>query len=161
LTVHPGDIQKHRRIRRILVPTDFSHDAEDAIHTALALLRDLDKGAHLILLHVYHLPIEYTAYGTIPTSVHYLEDAGAAAEARLDETAASLAREGLMVEPVARQGYPPEVIVEEAEERQVDLIAMGTHGRSGLAHLLLGSTAERVVQRAPCPVLTVRRPDAA
>jgi len=45
-----------------------------------------------------------------------------------------------------------------AKERKVDLIAMGTHGRSGVAHLLLGSTAERVVQHAACPVLTVRRP---
>ena len=61
---------------------------------------------------------------------------------------------------MAREGYAPEVIVDEAERRGVDVIAVGTHGRTGLAHLLLGSTAERVVQHARCPVMTVRFGDA-
>jgi nucleotide-binding universal stress UspA family protein len=63
------------------------------------------------------------------------------------------------VESVAREGYPPEVIVEAARELDVDLVAMGTHGRTGLRHLLLGSNAERVIEHAPCPVLTVRHPE--
>ncbi len=68
------------------------------------------------------------------------------------------ARAGLRVETIAQEGYPPLVIEEAAREANADLIAMGTHGRSGLRHLLLGSTAQRVVQHAPCPVLTVRKP---
>lgn len=156
LTVHPGDAERHPRIRSILVPTDFSADSERALAPALELLSE-GRGK-LILLHVFHLPFEYTAYGTIPTTLNYQHDAGADAESRLAELAESAAREGLQVETVAREGYPPEAIVEEAESRDVDLIALGTHGRSGLAHLLLGSTARRVVQRAGCPVLTVRRP---
>lgn len=156
LAVHPED--RLHAPRTILVPTDFSEDAERAIHTAQRLLAPLASDARLILLHAFNLPIEYTAYGPIPTSVHYLQDTGLEAERRLQEMTDRLAAEGLTVDWVAREGDPSVVIVEEAERRQADLIAMGTHGRSGLRHLLLGSTAERVVQHAGCPVMTVRRP---
>ena len=104
------------------------------------------------------LVIEYTAYGPIPTSVHYLEDVAGEAEQRLKERARQYQSEGVTVEAVCREGFPPDVIVEEAAQHNADLVAMGTHGRSGLAHLLLGSTAERVVQKSPCPVMTMRRP---
>lgn len=157
LAVHPGDLGRHRPIRSILVPTDFSHDAEVAIHTALRLLAPLGRDARLTLIHAFNLPVEYTAYGPIPTSVHYLRDTGLDAERRLQEAVDGLGREGLTVDWVAHEGDPAGVIAAEAEARGVDLIAMGTHGRSGLRHLLLGSTAERVVQHATCPVLTIRR----
>ncbi|MEE8138385.1 MAG: universal stress protein [Thermoanaerobaculia bacterium] len=158
LTVHPGDIDQHRRIRTILVPTDFSRDTESSLGAARDLLADGKDAAKIILLHVYHLPFEYTAYGTIPTSVDFYKDVQGSAEERLAEMAEPLRQAGWRIETAAREGYPPEVIVEEAEGLGADLIALGTHGRSGLAHLLLGSTAERVVQHARCPVLTVRRP---
>ncbi|HEX6901959.1 MAG TPA: universal stress protein [Thermoanaerobaculia bacterium] len=158
LTVHPGDSGKHRTIRTILVPTDFSKDAELAIHASHRLLAGLERDARLILLHAFNLPIEYTAYGPIPTSVKYLEDTGLEAERRLYEMAQPLQREGLSVETVARDGDPAHVIADEAQRRGADLIAMGTHGHSGLRHLLLGSTAERVVEYAPCPVMTIRAP---
>jgi nucleotide-binding universal stress UspA family protein len=64
-----------------------------------------------------------------------------------------------VVTVVCREGYAPQAIELEARERRADLVAMGTHGRSFLPHVVLGSTAERVVQHAPCPVLTVRRAD--
>jgi nucleotide-binding universal stress UspA family protein len=158
LSIHPEDLGRHRPIRSILVPTDFSADAERAIHTALRLLAPREQEARLTLIHAFNLPIEYTAYGPIPTSIHFLRDTGLEAERRLQEQADALGREGLTVDWVAKEGDPVAVIAHEAQDRGVDLIAMGTHGRSGLAHLLLGSTAERVVQHAPCPVLTVRRP---
>lgn len=151
LSVHPED--RERTLRTILVPTDFSEDAERAIHAARQLLA---PEARLILLHAFNLPIEYTAYGPIPTSVHYLQDTGLDAERRLQEMADRLTAEGIAVDWAAREGDPSVVIVEEAESRGASLIAMGTHGRSGLRHLLLGSTAERVVQHARCPVLTMR-----
>ena len=157
LTIHPEDTGRHRPIRTVVVPTDFSEDAERALVTANGLLRRLEREIKLVLVHAFHLPIEYTAYGPIPTSVNYLQDVGADAEARLDELAAEFTGEGLAVETACREGYAPDVIVAEATAHGADLIAMGTHGRSGLAHLLLGSTAERVVQRAPCPVMTIRR----
>lgn len=157
LTVHPEDAGEHRPIRTILVPTDFSDDADLAIEAAHRLLSSLQEGARLVLVHAYNLPVEYTAYGPVPTSVHYLKDTGSEAQEQLDRMVEKLSGKGLDVEAWAVEGYPPEVIVTEAERIGADLIAMGTHGRSGLAHLLLGSTAERVVQRAPCPVMTVRR----
>jgi len=155
LSIHPEDTGE-RPIRTILVPTDFSPHAEEAARVAEALLCAGGEASKLILLNAFHLPIEYTAYGPIPTSVHYMEDAGADAQERLDLAADKLRREGLEVETVAREGYAPEVIVDAAKQHKADLIAMGTHGRTGIAHLLLGSTAERVVQHAGCPVMTVR-----
>jgi len=155
LTVHPEDTDKHRPIDTILVPTDFSRDAETAYFVALNLLGK-ESSTKVVLLHVYHLPYEYTAYGTIPTSLDYFKDVEGAAEERLVTLAEELRQQGFHVETLAREGFPPEVILGEAEAAGADLIAMGTHGRTGLAHLVLGSTAERVVQRANCPVLTVR-----
>lgn len=157
LAVHPQDLGGHRPIRTILVPTDFSEDAAVAIRTAHRLLAPLEQDARLVLIHAFNLPIEYTAYGPIPTSLNYLQDTGLEAERRLQEAAEGLEREGLTVETVAREGDPAVVIVEEAQKRGADLIAMGTHGHGALRHLLLGSTAERVVQHATCPVMTVRR----
>jgi nucleotide-binding universal stress UspA family protein len=157
LSVHPGDRGRHRPIRSILVPTDFSRDAELAIEAAHRLLAPLEQDARLVLLHAFNLPIEYTAYGPIPTSMDYLKDRGLESERHLEEAREQLQREGLTVETVSREGDPAEVIAAEAEARGVDLIAMGTHGGSALRHLLMGSTAERVLQHANCPVMTVRR----
>jgi nucleotide-binding universal stress UspA family protein len=157
LTVHRGDRERHPNLRHVLVPTDFSHDAEGAARAARALLSP--QGARLTLLHAYHLPIEYTAYGTIPTAIPFSADVAGVAEEKLAAAAAALAAEGLQVDTIAREGYPPEVIVEVARELDADVIAMGTHGRTGLRHLLLGSNAERVVSHAGCPVLTVRQPE--
>jgi nucleotide-binding universal stress UspA family protein len=157
LSVHPGDHEEHRRIRTVLVPTDFSRDAESATAAARRVLGADIEGARIVLLNAYHLPFEYTAYGTIPMSIDYTRDVEGAAQEKLAEIAAKLAADGLEVEIRAVEGYPPDVIVDEAEKSSADLIAMGTHGRTGLAHLFLGSTAERVVQHARCPVLTVRR----
>lgn len=157
LAIHPEDRGRHRALRTILVPTDFSEDAELAIATAHRLLAPLEQDARLVLVNVFNLPIEYTTYGLLPMSLNYLEDAGLEAERRLYELSQRLEREGLTVETVAREGDPAHVIDEEAKQRGADLIAMGTHGHSRLRHLLLGSTAERVIQHAPCPVMTIRR----
>ena len=78
------------------------------------------------------------------------------AESSLAGTAERIRAKGIEVEEVVREGYPATVIEDEAERADVDLIVIGTHGLSGLKHLLLGSIAERVVQKAPCPVLTVK-----
>ncbi len=155
LTIHPRDRERHPGVRHLLVPTDFSHDAAGAAHAARALF----AGVRVTLLHVYHLPVEYTAYGTIPTAIPFHADVVAVAEEKLAEAAGDLAGEGLTIECIAREGYPPEVIVDTASELGADLVVMGTHGRTGLRHFLLGSNAERVIQRAPCPVLTVRQPE--
>ena len=74
-------------------------------------------------------------------------------------SAAKLRERGRAVETVVREGYPATAIEEEARSRHADLVVIGTRGHSGLKHLLLGSVAERVVQKAPCPVLAVKTPE--
>lgn len=158
LTVHPQDADKHRRVKTILVPTDFSDDAALAIRTAERVFGPEEREAKIVLVHAYHLPVEFTALGAVPVAPRLFADAAEQARERLEQDAKRLREAGLRVETIAQEGYPPMVIEEAARSANVDLIAMGTHGRSGLRHLLLGSTAERVVQHAPCPVLTIRRP---
>lgn len=155
LVVHPDD-GGPRPVRTLLLTTDFSADARLELDAALSLFGGVER---VLLVHAFNLPIEFTAYGPIPTSVHFLEDAGLEAERRLAELAGELERPGITLETVAAEGYPPDVIRDVARDRGADVVALATHGRSGLRHLLFGSVAERVVQHAPCPVLTVRRPE--
>lgn len=157
LVVHPQDPNGARRLRTVLVPTDFSEDAAYAVRAAQRILHAAEPGARLLLLHAYHLPVEFTALGTMPVTPTLFADAQEQARKHLEEMAKPLRDAGLAVDTVAREGYAPTVIEEVARTEAVDLIAMGTHGRSGLQRLLLGSTAERVVQHAPCPVLVVHR----
>jgi nucleotide-binding universal stress UspA family protein len=85
-----------------------------------------------------------------------LNDLIRAAETQMAEHKKQLAAHGFLIETLVITGRPASAIVEEASAGRFDLIVMGTHGRTGLTHALLGSVAERVVQKAPCPVLTVR-----
>ena len=155
LAVHP-DMAPPEAVRTILVPTDFSDDAEQALSAALRLLAG-SPDPKIILFHAFHVPIEYTnlAGGFVLPDI--TQTALADARTALERVAEPLRKQGHVVETLAREGYAPQAIETEAREHGVDLIAMGTHGRSFLPHVVLGSTAERVVQHAPCPVLTVRR----
>lgn len=157
LTVHRNDGAEPRPVRTVLVPTDFSQDAGLAADAALRLLGPTGE-RRLILLHAYRVPVEAMH---LPAQVlmEAIRSAAETARGSLDALATKLRRPGLTIEPMARQGYPPDVVVEQATLAGADLIAMGTHGRSGLGRLVLGSTAERVLATAPCPVLTVRRGD--
>lgn len=157
LSVHPGDPRPDRPVRTVLVPTDFSEDAEAALTAATRCLGLPGEGTRVILLHIFHIPAEYRSYGPTSTFFRLGEEMNATIRHRLEGLAKPLHDEGMATEVECVQGIPAEVIVRVAKEREVDLIAMGTHGRSGVAHLLLGSTAERVVQHAGCPVLTVRQ----
>ncbi|MEW6268718.1 MAG: universal stress protein [Thermodesulfobacteriota bacterium] len=155
LTVHPDDARHPDPLRSVLVPTDFSQEAWHAVESAQSLLLPATSARH-VLLHAHRLPADapYSA------SARDIEDAVRASIASAHGNLAALARRlthpGLTVEVRVREGHPAEVIVEEAKGLGVDLIAMGTHGRSGVERLWIGSTAERVLPAAPCPVLTVR-----
>ena len=142
---------------RILVPTDFSEPSEAALDYARVLAGKF--GASLHLLHVFDAPLAAGAVspeGFIAESpeVHarLFEDARTRLQRRI--TATDRNQYGAKTEIVT--GSSPESIVNYARERGIDLIVMGTHGRTGIAHVLLGSVAERLVRTAPCPVLTVR-----
>ena len=144
-------------IKRILVPIDFSRDS---VH-ALAYASDLGAAlnAELRLLHVVDQTYLATAPELMmanPKFAKLLEDQWRAAEAQMARIAADLGKKGRAVRPLMKRGSPAHVIVETAKRSGVDLIVMGTHGRTGLAHVLIGSVAERVVRTARCPVLTVR-----
>ena len=144
------------RIRRILVPTDFSQGSDHALRYAAMLRRQ--TGAKLFVLHVVEDP---TLTGIWPdVYVSELPDirAGLREHARTS-LAAELKRLRLdrLTADIAI-GQSAQVICVMAERHKCDLIVMGTHGRTGVAHLMLGSVAERVVRMAPCPVLVVREP---
>ncbi len=157
LSVHPEDRRAEAAPRTVLVPTDFSSDAQAALAAADHCVSLSDQATHVILLHVFHVPAEYHSYGPAGSFFKFTDKLRESLRERLEALAAPVRRQGLTTELLTTEGIPEEVIVRVATERKVDLVAMGTHGRSGLAHLLIGSTAERVVQHAPCPVLTVRR----
>lgn len=141
---------------RILVPTDFSEASESAVREGVALARTFN--AHLILLYVGD-----GAASESTTDFPLGLDAGmlAADRERLVNLLAPFDRGQLHPELVVCAGSAAQEIVRCAEEREVDLIVMGTHGRSGVRHMLLGSVAEKVIRTAPCPVLVVRAAAAA
>jgi nucleotide-binding universal stress UspA family protein len=141
----------------ILVPTDFSAPSDAALDYARRLAATF--GASLHVLHVIEAPFTAGPLGTggalaeAPVLYPELFELARAALARR-VSAADRARLTATTEIVA--GKSASCIVERAIERDVDLIVMGTHGRRGMAHLLMGSVAEKVVRAAPCPVMTVR-----
>lgn len=154
LSVHP-EMQPPERIGRILVPTDFSDDGEAPLDAAVRILGDTN--AEIVIFHAFHVPVEYTHLAGGFVMPDLARSALGEARDALERIAAPLRATGQNVTVAAREGYPAQAIEIEARDREVDLIAMGTHGRSFLPHVVLGSTAERVVQHSPCPVLTVRR----
>jgi nucleotide-binding universal stress UspA family protein len=141
-------------VKRILAPIDFSDNTPAILEWAAHLAEE--HGGAVTLLHAYHLPVEFQQLEGAYLPPDFWSSVRGEAETSLERHAAELRKRGVDVEVVVCEGYAGTVIVEEAEARNADLIVIGTHGRSGLTHLLLGSIAERVVQKAPCPVLTVK-----
>jgi len=146
------------QLQTILVPCDFSEYAELAFQWALGLAESWK--ARVVLLHA--VP-GFSAFA-YPESV-YLPDLAkleaeevSGAEKRLQEFAAKKGMNPATIETCVVMSDPFQAICQVAEKEHSDLIIMGSHGRTGLAHMLLGSVAERVVRHAPCPVLVVRRP---
>lgn len=147
--------------KTILVPHDFSSSANHAA----AIARDEAKlhSARLVLLHVIDLPTAIKPDTVIVPDatgapVNVREYAVSGAEAHLQDIVARLAKDGVTATSFIRVGNPVDEINRFIDEEKVSLVVMGTHGRTGLQHLLVGSVAERVVRTATCPVLTVRHP---
>lgn len=143
-------------INRILVPTDFSSASDIAFTYAVDLAAR--QGSAMHLLHV----IDDTAFATAYPDGFYVELPGLRAQMmdeanrRLSDMVDTCAAAGVPSTTEVLAGRPARVIAEAARARGTDLIVMGTHGRSGFAHMVLGSVAERMVRVAPCAVLTVR-----
>lgn len=141
-------------LTRILFPTDFSDTAGHALDYA----RDLAAryGASVHVLHVVRDPMSQAWAGEAAGVVipDLLKSWRADAERRLRE----LSLDGIRTRRAVRVGHAFVEIIQYAKSNEIDLIVMGTHGRGPVEHLLLGSVAEKVVRKAPCPVLTVREP---
>lgn len=142
--------------QHILVPVDFSPYADQALDYAMTLARVLQ--ARLTLLHVMApLPlVGMEMNGTALTT--YLDELEAESTQAMAAYCDRATQAGLTCDVAVVMGTPYQVIIDTARTKQVDLIVMGTHGRTGLRHLFLGSVAERVVQLAPCAVLVARIP---
>lgn len=138
-------------IRRILHPTDFSEHCRPAFAVACALARDY--GAELVVFHVARLPLLTPVNGVlVPTPADEAEQA----RGQLEQVRP--ADPLVKVEHRLAEGDPAVEVLKAAGDLPADLIVMGTHGRGGLSRLLMGSVAEAVVRKAPCPVLTVKKP---
>jgi nucleotide-binding universal stress UspA family protein len=138
--------------RRIVVATDFSEGSDEALDQAIDLGRT--TGATLQLVHVLEVGVEQFPYGPL----FHSEGTGgivAYVDRELSRRADLVKAAGLPCETRMLEGATSEEIVREARDGAADLIVVGTHGRRGLAHMMLGSVAERVVRHASCPVLTV------
>jgi nucleotide-binding universal stress UspA family protein len=143
-------------IKRLLVPTDYSATSDLALGYAIDLARRYGASIHLV--HVVEDIYFANAYpdGFFAELPALRARLIADAETRLGEDADRCTAASVVVSRQVIDGRPARVIVQLAAERGDDLIVMGTQGRSGVAHMLLGSVAEHVVRTAPCPVFTVR-----
>ena len=146
-------------LKQVLVPTDFSETSDSALRYAKAF-----AGAFGGTLHVVHVieepygqPWAVEAYGFSLSALQdeWIKDA----QGRLASILTEEERKTLKAVTTTVLGHPVMEILRYAKENAIDLIVMGTHGRGPLGHVVLGSVAERVVRKAPCPVLTVRTPE--
>jgi nucleotide-binding universal stress UspA family protein len=138
-------------IKTLLHPTDFSEAAEHALRMAVGLARDYH--ARLILMHAVEPPVYYGELGVsfVPT-----EEYRETAQERVDALVGSDPK--VTIESVVTEGIASAEILRVATDRHCDLIVLGSHGRTGIGRVLMGSVAEEVARRSPCPVLIVRAP---
>lgn len=146
------------KIERILFPTDFSDHSKYAFRYALSFAQEY--GSRLYMLHVIE-DIQYLANAYM-FDVPIMPSFADMEQNRLKEMQeiidAEVTDTSMEIEKVVRRGRPFMEILELARNENVDLIVIATHGRGGLEHVLFGSVAEKVVRKAPCPVLSIRKP---
>lgn len=144
-------------IKKVLVPIDFSDYSKSALKYAISLTKIFN--AEIILIYVVE-PVIYPpdfSMGqiAIPTVTSEWDER---AKEELNKLAKTEFTDAANVKTIVKTGKPFVEIIETAREENIDLIIIATHGHSGVEHILFGSTAEKVVRKAPCPVLTLREP---
>ncbi|UCD57897.1 MAG: universal stress protein [Candidatus Hydrogenedentota bacterium] len=146
------------KIDKILFPTDFSEHSRHAFSYALSFAREY--GAQLYMLHVIE-DVQYLANAYM-FDVPIMPSFADMEQNRLKEMQEFIDREvtdpAIKIEKVVKHGRPFIEILQMAREESIDLIVIATHGRGGLEHVFFGSVAEKVVRKAPCPVLSIRMP---
>ena len=160
MTVSPRQQQpKAFGAQRVLLATDFSKGSEHALETAVSLARHYR--AELILVHVvtvWDYDPANPDWRFPPLPADHVNEIELQGKQRLEDRGADVATDGLRVKTLLVRGFDPGLeIVRTADEEGADVIVMSTHGRTGVSHLVIGSTAEKVVRYASCPVLTVKR----
>lgn len=141
------------KISRILCPVDFSPCSDLAADYAIELASQL--GAAVYFLHAWEVPVYAVPDGALAFNVDVMMRIDEAMKSKLDALLARYADRKVELHGRVLQGMPALEIVRRVDELHIDLVVMGTHGRTGLSHLFLGSVAERVVRTAHVPVLTV------
>jgi nucleotide-binding universal stress UspA family protein len=144
-----------KKCETILVAVDFSDSSDNAFQMALSMARKFE--AKLVVLHVINEPVDLRGFYVPHISFEKLEEEIEEGAKKMME---SFCRQNMIsfedYECLIVPGLPYEQIIDQASEKSADLIVLGTHGRTGLDHVLFGSTAEKVVRKSPYPVLTVR-----
>lgn len=144
------------KIDQVLFPTDFSETADRALPWAVYLADGFEADLHLLHAVVLHADDPADPSHVFPSVEELYDRLGSRAEEHMRSRAREHAPERLSVHRVQRRGISPApVVLDYAQEHDVDLVVMGTHGRRGLRHMLLGSVAEEVIRRAHCSVMTV------
>jgi nucleotide-binding universal stress UspA family protein len=155
--LHTIDGMAEDVFRCIVVPTDFSASAEEAWRLARRLGGAL--GSEIVLVHVFVEPPVYGDPPGVTTAWTVVVEAQKWVADEIERWAEQARKDRITVRTAVLTGSSAPEIVRVATDEHADIIVMGTHGRTGLNRVLLGSVAERVLRTAPCPVLTVRRPD--
>lgn len=142
--------------RRILVGTDFSDYSKEALDYAVLMAKHF--GADLYLVHAFEEPVYIPGVTSLtgPETLEWVHTFREAARKKLEALAGEVRQQGIPVRSTLREGAPFREIPKAAEEVQADLIVLGTHGRTGLDRLMMGSVAERVAHRASCHVFLVK-----
>ncbi len=142
------------RFNKVLIPTDFSDPSREAARVGVGLVAE---GGTVILCHVVDdTPLTYGYVGVTLSQPELQSRLAREAENELETFSVPETPSGVRVERRILHGNPFVSLVQFAREENVDLIVIGTHGRTGLRHILIGSVAEKVVRKAYCPVLVVR-----
>ncbi len=141
-------------LKRILLPTDFSDTAQHALGYAREMAERFGAEVHVLYVVPDPTPQDWAVGAAALVVTDLLDQWRAAAEQRLG----AISLDGVETLRAIRVGHAFVEIVRYATDNAIDMIVMGTHGRGPVKHLLLGSVAEKVVRKAPCPVLTVRQP---
>jgi len=140
-------------VQRILCPVDFSEPSGQALDYAVTLASTL--GAELHLLHAYQLPVYALPDGALIPSAELAASVSSEAQEALDGLVNDRIPDGVVAHPHLTEGAPYLEVERLVKELDIDLVVMGTHGRTGFARLLMGSVAERVIRTCPVPVLSV------
>ncbi len=144
-----------KKLDTILVAIDFSDSSDKAFQTALFMAQKFS--ARLVLIHVVNEPIDLRGFYVPHISFDKLEEEITAGAEKMMEQFCRNHFDGFdAYESLIQPGIPYQEIISVAREKKADMIVLGTHGRTGLDHVLFGSTAEKVVRKSSLPVLTVR-----